>query len=220
MYRTCYHRHMIDAKVEDRTAVRRRAATRERLLDAARIVLAGEGIQGASVEHICDQAGFTRGAFYSNFTSKDELLLALCERESEDMFDKLRMAADPSALAGLDASEAVAVVFDRFVMLQPPDREWFLVQSEFELRSVRDDAVGRQFRAVWTEVKHEVQELMVTILDKLGLRLTIDAHDAAIILMGTYDMALREALIENRPIDLDLLRRVMPTLVVSATEPI
>ncbi|WP_396045435.1 TetR/AcrR family transcriptional regulator [Aeromicrobium sp. UC242_57] len=43
--------------------VRRRAATRERLLDAARIVLARDGIQGASVEHICDEAGFTRGAF-------------------------------------------------------------------------------------------------------------------------------------------------------------
>lgn len=209
-----------DAKVAERTAVRRRAATRERLLDAARVLLASEGIQGASVEHICDQAGFTRGAFYSNFSSKDELLLALCERESEDMFDKLRTAADPSAFAGLDASAAVGLVFDRFLMLQPPDREWFLVQGEFELRSVRDDAVGRQFRAVWTEVRQQVQELMVTILDTLGLRLTIDAHDAATILMGSYDMALREALIENRPIDLDLLRRIMPALVVSATEPI
>jgi AcrR family transcriptional regulator len=211
---------MSEAKVADRTAVRRRAATRERLLDAARILLASEGIQGASVEHICEQAGFTRGAFYSNFSSKDELLLALCERESEEMFDKLRAAADPSALAGLDASAAVGVVFDRFLMLQPPDREWFLVQGEFELRSVRDDAVGRQFRAVWAEVRQQVQELMVTILDALGLRLTIDAHDAATILMGSYDMALREALVENRPIDLDRLRRIMPALVDSATEPI
>ena len=212
---------MSEARVAERTVgVRRRAATRERLLDAARVVLAGEGIQGASVEHICEQAGFTRGAFYSNFGSKDELLLALCERESEDMFDTLRAAADPSAFAGLDASEAVGAVFDRFLMLQPPDREWFLVQGEFELRSVRDDAVGRQFRAVWSQVKQEVQELMVTILDALGLRLTIAPHDAAVILMGTYDMALRESLIENRPIDLDLLRRVMPALVVSATEPI
>ena len=211
---------MSAAKVADRTAVRRRAATRERLLDAARIVLAEEGIQGASVEHICDQAGFTRGAFYSNFSTKDELLLALCERESEEMFDKLRVAADPSAYAGLDASEAVGVVFDRFLMLQPPDREWFLVQGEFELRSVRDDAVGRRFRAVWAEVRLGLQELMVSILETLGLRLTIGAHDAATILMGTYDMALREALIENRPIDFELLRRLMPALVVSATEPI
>ena len=219
MYRTCYHRHMSEAHVAERTAgVRRRAATRERLLDAARIVLAGEGIQGASVEHICDQAGFTRGAFYSNFSSKDELLLALCERESEDMFDKLRVAADPQAFAGLDVTEAVGVVFERFLLLQPPDREWFLVQGEFELRSVRDDAVGREFRATWTGVKREFQAMMVGILESLGLRLTVDPHDALIILMGTYDMALREALIENRALDPELLKRIMPGLLLSMTE--
>ncbi len=215
---------MTEAKVAERatasTGVRRRAATRERLLDAARVVLAEEGIQGASVEHICEQAGFTRGAFYSNFSTKDELLLALCDRERDDMFDKLRTAADPSALAGLDVNDAVGVVFDRFLMLQPPDREWFLVQSEFELRSVRDDPVGRQFRAAWTGVNREVQEFMVTILEQIGLRLTMDPHDALVILMGTYDMVLREALIENRPMDADLLRRIMPSLLLSATEPV
>ena len=212
---------MSEAHVAERPAgVRRRAATRKRLLDAARIVLADEGIQGASVEHICEQAGFTRGAFYSNYSSKDELLLALCEREREDMFDKLRTAADPSAFAGLDVSEAIGVVFDRFLMLQPPDREWFLVQSEFELRSVRDDPVGREFRAAWIGVKREFQEVMVTILGNLGLRLTIDPHDSLIILMGSYDMALREALIENRPLDPALLRRIMPELLLSMTEPI
>ena len=215
---------MTEASVADRaaasTGVRRRAATRERLLDAARVVLAGEGFQGASVEHICEQAGFTRGAFYSNFSSKEELLLALCDRESEEMLDKVRAAADPSSLAGLDASEAVGVIFERFLMLQPPDRDWFLVQSEFELRSVRDDPVGREFRATWTQVKQEFQDLMVTILESLGLRLTIDPHDALIMLMGTYDMALREALIENRSLDTDLLRRIVPGMLVSATEQI
>jgi AcrR family transcriptional regulator len=213
---------MSEANVAERTAVstgvRRRAATRERLLDAARVVLAGEGIHGVSVERLCEQAGFTRGAFYSNFSSKDELLLALCDREREDMFEKLRTAADPTAFAGLDVNEAIGVIFDRFLMLQPPDRDWFLVQSEFELRAVRDDPVGREFRAAWTGVKREFQELMVTILKQLGLRLTIDPHDALLILMGTYDMSLREALIENRPMDPDLLRRIMPPLLISVTE--
>jgi AcrR family transcriptional regulator len=211
---------MTQAKVAEPTAVRRRAATRERLLDAARVVLADEGFQGASVEHICERAGFTRGAFYSNFSSKDELLLALCERESEDMFDKLRTAADPSAFAGLDVDEAVGVIFERFLMLQPPHRDWFLVQSEFELRAVRDDPVGRQFRAAWTGVKQEFQTLMVAILETLGLRLTIDPHDALVILMGTYDMALRESLIENRQMDAGLLTRMMPPLLLSSTEPV
>ena len=45
----------------------RRAATRERLIDAAIDVFAEKGVLGASVEEICEDAGFTRGAFYSNF---------------------------------------------------------------------------------------------------------------------------------------------------------
>lgn len=199
---------------------RRRAATRERLLDAAREVLASEGIQGASVEHICDRAGFTRGAFYSNFSSKDDLVLALCHRERDEMLEKAREAADPAALAERDVDEAIGLIFDRFMLLQPPDRDWFLVHAEFELRSVRDDAVGREFKQVWSQVKREVENLLVTILEGLGLRLTIDPHDAATILMGTYDMALREALIENRPMNVELMRRTLPALVVSATEPV
>lgn len=202
------------------TGRRRRAATRERLLDAARVVLAREGIQGASVEHICDQAGFTRGAFYSNFSSKDDLVLALFHREREIMFDSLREAADPSSLAEMDVTDAVGLIFDRFLLLQPPDRDGYLVHAEFELREVRDDAVGREFNAAWRQVKQEFQDVMVAVLEALGLRLTIDAEHAAIILMGTYDTALREALIEDRPIDLDLLRVTVPGLLISATEPI
>ena len=44
---------------------------------AATSVFADRGIIGASVEEICEAAGFTRGAFYSNFADKDALVLAL-----------------------------------------------------------------------------------------------------------------------------------------------
>jgi AcrR family transcriptional regulator len=203
-----------------RPAVRRRAATRERLLDAARTVLAREGIQGASVEHICDQAGFTRGAFYSNFSSKDELVLALFDREREAMLALLREAADPASFEGLDVVEAVGVIMDRFLLLQPPDREWYLVHAEFQLRGVRDDAVGREFVAVWRQLRTEFEEFMATVLESLGLRLTVDLAHASTILNGTYDTALREALIEDRPVDMGLLRETLPTLLLSVTEQI
>ena len=55
----------------------RRAQTQERLMAAAGRVFAERGIIGASVEEICEAAGFTRGAFYSNFADKDALVLAL-----------------------------------------------------------------------------------------------------------------------------------------------
>jgi AcrR family transcriptional regulator len=53
--------------------------TREKLFEAAARVFEEQGIGGASIEAIAAAAGFTRGAFYSNFTSKDELIIAMLE---------------------------------------------------------------------------------------------------------------------------------------------
>ena len=59
------------------TRAERRAQTRAALLDAAARVFAERGFGGASVEAIAAEAGYTRGAFYSNFASKEELFVAL-----------------------------------------------------------------------------------------------------------------------------------------------
>ena len=61
-----------------------KALTRERLLDAARNVFARSGFHGASVEEIASEAGFSTGALYSNFDGKEELFLALMEREIDE----------------------------------------------------------------------------------------------------------------------------------------
>jgi AcrR family transcriptional regulator len=57
--------------------------TREKLFEAAARVFEEQGIGGASVEAIAAAAGFTRGAFYSNFKSKDELIIAMLEDHVE-----------------------------------------------------------------------------------------------------------------------------------------
>ncbi|MEX3858119.1 TetR/AcrR family transcriptional regulator [Paraburkholderia sp. BR10923] len=57
--------------------------TRERLLDAARRSFIERGLAATSVEHIAEAAGYTRGAFYSNFSSQLELLLELLQRDVE-----------------------------------------------------------------------------------------------------------------------------------------
>lgn len=56
-----------------------REETRQRIFAAAAGVFAEHGVAGASVEQIAAAAGFTRGAFYSNFTSKDELAVAMLD---------------------------------------------------------------------------------------------------------------------------------------------
>jgi AcrR family transcriptional regulator len=51
--------------------------TRAKLLDAAADVIAAKGYEGASMEDIAAAAGFTKGALYSHFSSKEDLLFAL-----------------------------------------------------------------------------------------------------------------------------------------------
>jgi AcrR family transcriptional regulator len=56
-----------------------RDETRDKLFEAAALVFEEQGIGGASIEAIAAAAGFSRGAFYSNFASKDELIIAMLE---------------------------------------------------------------------------------------------------------------------------------------------
>src|SRR3979411_1434391 len=61
-----------------------KAHTRERLLAAARSVVARSGFHGASVEEVASEAGFSTGALYSNFDGKEDLFLVLMEREIDE----------------------------------------------------------------------------------------------------------------------------------------
>jgi AcrR family transcriptional regulator len=89
-----------------------RDETCEKLYEAAARVFEDQGIGGASIEAIAAAAGFTRGAFYSNFKSKDELIIAMLEdhveqtiRRNLDLLDKHKNLADfIDALKTIDRS--------------------------------------------------------------------------------------------------------------------
>ena len=66
-----------------------REDTRDKLFEAAARVFEDQGIGGASIEAIALAAGFTRGAFYSNFASKDELIIAMIENHVEQSIRRM-----------------------------------------------------------------------------------------------------------------------------------
>ena len=76
-----------------------REETRQRLLTAAAEVFVARGIGNASIEEVCDAAGFSRGAFYSNFATKDDLVLQLLENHLEEtvanVAEQYEQAASP-----------------------------------------------------------------------------------------------------------------------------
>src|SRR5439155_24365479 len=57
----------------------KQAQTRERLMHSAAKVFACRGLQQASIDEVAEDAGYTKGAFYANFKSKEELFLAMLD---------------------------------------------------------------------------------------------------------------------------------------------
>ncbi|WP_229053385.1 TetR/AcrR family transcriptional regulator [Aeromicrobium sp. Leaf350] len=195
---------------------KRREATRERLVEAARELLAEIGIQGATVESICERAGFTRGAFYSNYDTKDELILEIFDREKVQMIALMQSAVD-SEMGGegeVDGVPAALRAVDRFLAAYPRDRKSFLVHLEFVTHGVRERAVAEVYRQVWVETRDDIQKVLERGVELLGGRLLVTAEQAVTLLIGAYEMAMRDALLESDADEADLtqLEDLIPAL--------
>jgi AcrR family transcriptional regulator len=111
-----------------------RSEVRDRILDAASKVFAAEGFAGATIDAIGQAAGFTKGAVYSNFGSKDELFLALLDREFE-----LRGEQIATALESEDDVAAAAKTLSRSVLDSVHSHaDYYVLFVEYWLRAVRD----------------------------------------------------------------------------------
>src|ERR1700722_2665185 len=110
-----------------------RDQTTQRLLDAAQKLIAKKGLSAASVEDIAEAAGYTRGAFYSNFNSKGDLFIELLRRDHEShiqAFNPLRSDALP-----LDTiHERARVLYSQLYR----DNESFMNWTEARMLAARD----------------------------------------------------------------------------------
>jgi AcrR family transcriptional regulator len=175
----------------------RRERTRERLLDAAYEQFAAHGIHGTSIEAVCEAAGFTRGAFYSNFESKEELFLALTDRECRLRIDSIEDAVttlpvDPVRDGAL-SPEAVTSVLTA-VMADPGDeRRWHLMSTEFELLALRDPDVAARYSLQQERLFAELATLLDRVVHQVGMRFTVDSDTAARLLVSAHTLTVREA---------------------------
>jgi len=115
-----------------------RVITREALIDAAEKVFLREGFEHASVEQITEEAGFSRGAFYSNFSDKDELALAVIDKRRREVARALRTLQRIS-----DPVKGRAAIQDWFSK-QCRQTDWISLRLEFGRRAQRNPALERQ----------------------------------------------------------------------------
>jgi AcrR family transcriptional regulator len=175
--------------VTDVVTSRRRDLTRQRLLDAAAEVFAEVGLDAASVEAICERAGFTRGAFYSNFDSKDELFLELAGRVAGERVTAVRArvaeleTAGGSDSAPTDASAMIQQVLD----ISADDRLGILLMSEIRIRSLRDPQLAAAYLAQESEMIGSVSQIIEDITRVRALRLRVSAVEAARLMITVWE---------------------------------
>jgi AcrR family transcriptional regulator len=110
----------------------RTEATRRALLDAAKRIFARDGFEAARIEDIAGATGHTRGAFYANFNSKEDLFFALFEQQAGERLRDLR-----SVLERCPDSDDQLRVLRKFYIGRASDRQWVMLALEFKLFALR-----------------------------------------------------------------------------------
>lgn len=174
----------------------RRAQTRERLMAAATTVFAERGVNGASVEEICETAGFTRGAFYSNFADKDALVLALIQADVAAQYAAASSALEEAAcaLGEQPVAEAVAEVLDRLDVSGTSTRAGILAQRELQLHAARVPALHEPYTAFLETSSRQLCLLLADALQRVGLEFTLPVELAVEVLLATHASVQTRAL--------------------------
>lgn len=203
----------VDGTAESATPKRvtkRRIQTRERLLDAALLVFAEEGFGRSTVEQICERAGYTRGAFYSNFASLDELFLAMWEQRSAQMLIDVR-EADVATRAKQQGPVTLEEMTVALLEAIPVDDRWYRITAEFTAHALRNPSLKRVMAARENAILATIAPLVEAGLAGVGRRAT-DPQALGRALVAVHDGTTVQCLMEPES---DTVRRARTNLFVS-----
>jgi AcrR family transcriptional regulator len=165
-----------------------RAQTRERLINAARHLFVSNGYGGASIRDIADKAGYSQGAFYSNFSSKEDVLLELLRRHMEAEARHLFTVMGDSGqqpeqmLADL---EAWAATLNR-------DADWCMLSIELQLHARRSPSFAAEYKRVWDKHRSEIGSVISQLFEKLGRSVPAEPDELASAFMAlSHGLALQ-----------------------------
>ena len=170
-----------------------RAQTRRELLDAAATVFARQGYHGTSVDEVADAAGYTKGAVYSNFSSKEQLFLELLDRQIDQAVEVIE---DIFAKAAPD--ERPRMLGEMHDEIQVLDRQWFLLETEFLLYAARNEGVRDRVAERQRRTRERITQLVASHLEELGIdEPAVTAADAAELLMAAADGLTQASLVSD-----------------------
>ena len=204
---------------EPLTPERRRAMTRQHLLEAAAIVFARDGFYGATLDDIAATAGFTKGAVYSNFKSKDDLFLALLDDRIDRQFSITSAILEDGSHDPSEELPRIRTMLRGGAFFS--DDAWNTLYFEFVLYSRRNPEAAAKLAASAQRIHAWVRDLIETAHRDAGVVPKFDVDHLAEISLALFDGLAHHRLIDPTSVDeatidtvLSFLYEVMDGVVV------
>lgn len=163
--------------------------TRRALLDAARRIFARDGFQACRLEDVAAAAGHTRGAFYANFDTKEDLFFALLQEDAEKHARQIRAAM----AGGKTVRERLSALREHYVQGMA-DRTWAMLLLELQLFAVRHPKLRAKMAAALRRIRASMK--LDDVEDLLGMgdkrltestRAVLEALFTGLCLQHTFD---------------------------------
>jgi AcrR family transcriptional regulator len=178
-----------------------REQTRTRLIQAAYELFSSEGIESTSIDRITEAAGYSRGAFYSNFETKEEIAALIAEREStrtREVFERIEAAAL--------SPEGMMEALRDYALQICANRQACLFDLELKMYGVRHP----EMRAVIGKYADEDAEVASAFIDRLFAAFGVSEHPPSRLIVNSF-VAMAQGLtmrqiVEPQTLSADIMR--------------
>ncbi len=178
------------------TRKEKQAHTRACLMQSAATVFARRGLQQASIDEVAEDAGYTKGAFYANFKSKEELFLAMLDERFTERIEGIE-----SVIAGEGSTaEKARRAGDNFVQGLSADREWERLFFEFSAYAARDEEFREELVTRYRTMRDRMAAALETHSEGLGKEATLPYDQVALMVSVMANGFALEKLLEGEAV--------------------
>ncbi|THU05130.1 TetR/AcrR family transcriptional regulator [Lampropedia puyangensis] len=170
----------------------RQAQTREELIAAAMQLFVARGYGGTSIRDIADVAGYSQGAFYSNFESKEALLLEMLRAHMQNEAAQLMQLIEQPARS----ASAILQTLEQWAEAIDGDVNWSMLSIELQLHAQRSSPFAVQYRAIWLQHQADLAQLIGQVFTKSRCTLPLGSQEIASVLMAlAHGLSLQRAVV-------------------------
>lgn len=179
-------------------------SSREQLLEAASRVFGRHGYEGASMNQIAAEAGFSKGALYWNFASKEDLFFALLDQTDERL--RVLMSLMAAAPSGAEISPGLSRNLARVLDEQ---RDTVLLFHEYSALAVRDPATAARYAKRNAQLRKEIATVIAARQKARGVVPVVPPEQIATVVIALVDGLSIERLTEPDAVPDELFGRIL-----------